>query len=192
MMHQLRTAWLAVLLIGAGAPLHASAAFPETFTAVHQDSFERDTVRIPVGPSADGQVPMRTLPADGERVVLRRTGESATLDIMAAVGAHLARAGFQTLFTCVDRDCGGFEFLAAMDLPTSPEMYVDLGDFRYLAAVQDMHGSTELIGVLVSRSRNAGFRSVDRSAGNDEPPRVSDRQRRNCCAECPARGSPTC
>jgi hypothetical protein len=36
--------------------------------------------------------------------------------------------------TCADRACGGFDFRHRIDMGQSPEMHVDIGNFRYLAA----------------------------------------------------------
>jgi hypothetical protein len=42
--------------------------------------------------------------------------------------------GYVIDLTCADRACGGFDFRRRLDMGQSPEMHVDIGNFRYLAA----------------------------------------------------------
>jgi OOP family OmpA-OmpF porin len=61
----------------------------------------------------------------------------------------LAEQGFDILFSCRNRVCGGFDFRHALDLGPSPEMHVDLGNFAYVSAVA---GDTDrAVAITVSR-----------------------------------------
>jgi OOP family OmpA-OmpF porin len=73
---------------------------------------------------------------------------------------QLTGAGFEVLFTCDTEDCGGFDFRFATDVLPPPDMQVDLGDFRYLAALRPSADGPEAISLLVSRSSRAGYVQV--------------------------------
>jgi outer membrane protein OmpA-like peptidoglycan-associated protein len=99
---------------------------------------------------------------DGSRVPLRTisgTVRSATWQIpagedisLAAVTAGIERQlreqGYRIDLTCADRACGGFDFRQQLDMGQSPEMHVDIGNFRYLAASVETEG--EAVAVTVS------------------------------------------
>ena len=71
---------------------------------------------------------------------------------------HLNESGYREIFRCHDRECGGFDFIfSEIEIVAAPEMYVDIGDFRYLSAGRDADGKADLVGVIVSRSMHNGF-----------------------------------
>jgi outer membrane protein OmpA-like peptidoglycan-associated protein len=71
--------------------------------------------------------------------------------------AQLEDQGYQTLFACESRGCGGFDFRFGIDLIPTPDMFVDLGDFRYLAARKAATDGPEYVTLLVSRTSVTGF-----------------------------------
>ncbi len=85
-----------------------------------------------------------------------------TLQILAPLRAQIEASGFDILFECETEGCGGFDFRFALDTLREPEMHVDLGDFRYLAAQRVSDGPAEAVSLLVSRSGSAGFIEVTR------------------------------
>ncbi len=93
-----------------------------------------------------------------------------TLQALEPIRQDLEERGFSVLFECETRVCGGFDFRFALDLLPEPEMHVNLGDFRYLAA--ERAGSEELIGVVISRGAGDLFlheAHVTASASADTP-----------------------
>ncbi len=80
-----------------------------------------------------------------------------TLQIIQPLREQLAAAGYTIDFECSDLACGGFDFRFALDLIGEPDMHVDLGDFRYLAATRGAGNDAERIALVVSRSDAAGF-----------------------------------
>jgi OOP family OmpA-OmpF porin len=76
---------------------------------------------------------------------------------MAPIRDALVAAGYFPVFECEARACGGFEFRFALDVAPPPEMYVDLGDYRFLAAQRvGPEGETWRL-VLASRTADRGF-----------------------------------
>ncbi len=87
---------------------------------------------------------------------------ATTLQLLAGLRAQLVRQGFEVLFECDAASCGGFDFRFDTNVLAEPEMHVDLGDFRYLAARKDQGGTAEFVSLLVSRSSETGFVQVFR------------------------------
>jgi outer membrane protein OmpA-like peptidoglycan-associated protein len=114
-----------------------------------------DSHALPVGPFTEAGLPLLDLEGQVERQVFRFAGQSlTTLQLLAPLRDQLIAAGYETLFECEDIACGGFDFRFAIEVLPAPDMYVDLTDFRFLAA---RRGGQDHIGLLVSGSANAGF-----------------------------------
>lgn len=114
-----------------------------------------DSHALPVGAYADGQLPVLSLEGQVERQVFRFAGQSlTTLQLLVPLRDQLDAAGYEVMFACDSTACGGFDFRFAIEVLPAPDMYVDLTDFRFLAARRD---ANDHIGVLVSGSANAGF-----------------------------------
>jgi len=77
-----------------------------------------------------------------------------TLQILRPLRDQLQEQGYEILFECADRDCGGFDFRFATEVLAAPAMYVDLADYRFLAArgLRNDH-----VTVLVSRNSGAAY-----------------------------------
>lgn len=82
-----------------------------------------------------------------------RANQQTSLAIYAPLRAQITAAGYSVLFECETEDCGGFDFRYALDLVQEPQMHIDLGDFRYLAARR----GGEWLALTVSRSSESGF-----------------------------------
>ena len=97
-----------------------------------------------------------------------------TLDLMALLRGQLQAAGYAVIYECETTVCGGFDFRYATPVLPEPEMHVDLGDFRYLAAERQGAGGMEYIGLLVSRAIGLGFVQITEiTAGTDPSPATS-------------------
>ncbi len=136
---------------------------PETAILVAETTESFDSLSLPVGPWVDGQI--EVFAAEGsvsqQAWTLRNTALT-TLQIMAPLRDAISAAGYQILYDCKDEDCGGFDFRYALPLLPEPDMHVDLGDFRYLAAASEINTSTDFIAITVSRSALAGFLHITR------------------------------
>ncbi|MFN3824445.1 MAG: OmpA family protein [Pseudorhodobacter sp.] len=140
-------------------PMAAPAAaltpiLPETAveTGVAVDSFA--SYALPMGAWRDGAVP--NLPLEGR--IIRRAWKidgatAGTLALLAPLRDQLRADGFTLAFECATAACGGFDFRFATEVLPEPDMHVDLGDFRFVAATR---GDGEAVTLLVSRSARAG------------------------------------
>ncbi len=130
-----------------------------------------DTYRLPVGPYAEGTLPR--LEVEG-RVVQRAYRLPAqgmtTLQILAPLRDQLEAAGYEILFDCSGEECGGFDFRFNTRVMSAPDIFVDLFDYRYLAASKGAEGdSPRYVSILVSRSGATGYVQIIHVRGNGVP-----------------------
>ncbi len=114
-----------------------------------------DRYKMPIGPYADGVLPVREVEGSVLQQAWRIEAQKmTTLQMIRSIREQLERAGFDILFECGGLDCGGFDFRFNTKVMPAPSMYVDLFDFRYLAG--EMQGQ-EFVSVIVSHAGSAGF-----------------------------------
>lgn len=114
--------------------------------------------RLPIGPyTADG---MQTRLAEGalDQTAWRITAAGlTTLGLMKPLRDQITADGWSVIYECETAACGGYDFRYGTDVMTEPDMHVDLGDFRYLAAERTTPRGPEFLSLLVSRSASTGF-----------------------------------
>ncbi len=114
--------------------------------------------KMPIGPFAEGA--MQTLVAEGP---LTRTAwhvelsGGTTLGVMDNLRQQIEAVGFELLYECETRECGGFDFRFQTDILPEPDMHIDLGDFRYLSAQRLGGAIPEYVSLIVSRSQTTAF-----------------------------------
>ncbi|MFU8864461.1 MAG: OmpA family protein [Rhodobacterales bacterium] len=159
-------ALLAVILAGPARALDLTVPFSSQITT--QVITAPDSHALATGPFAAGALPLQVLEGRVERQVYRIPGQSlTTLQLLLPLRDQLDAAGFEMLFECYAAACGGFDFRFGIEVLPAPDMYVDLTDFRYLAA---RNGSQDHIGLLISASANAGFIQMIRVSSDPEAP----------------------
>jgi OOP family OmpA-OmpF porin len=78
-------------------------------------------------------VPVAQVEGRVTRMGWRLEGDSGTtLQHMAPLRAQIAEAGYETLLDCETDGCGGFDFRFGIEVMPAPDMYVRLGDLRFL------------------------------------------------------------
>ncbi|HMO06213.1 MAG TPA: OmpA family protein [Paracoccaceae bacterium] len=144
-------------------PAPGAAALPLEFpaparaTAATSDALA--SLALPVGPWDGRAVPHRRAEGSLQRQAWRVDAPGLpTLALLSPLRDQIAAQGFRILYECDTQICGGFDFRYALDLLPEPQMHVDLGDFRFLAAEK---GDEALI-LMVSRSAAAGFVQLSR------------------------------
>lgn len=73
---------------------------------------------------------------------------------IAPLVEELRERGWTLVFTCSDRDCGGFDFRFQLSLLPAPQMHVDLGDYAYALLRRD--GDTDGIEEVALVASRAG------------------------------------
>lgn len=81
-----------------------------------------------------------------------------TLALLSPLRDQVRAAGYEVIFECEARACGGFDFRFKTDVMPEPDMHVDLSDFRFLSAQK----GSEAVSILVSRSSGKGYVQITR------------------------------
>ncbi|MDT8327798.1 MAG: OmpA family protein [Roseovarius sp.] len=154
--------WLALALMlclppQAGAALELS--LPVNAVMSVETVQEADTYLLPTGPFENGSLARERLDGRITQQAWRITGQGwTTLQILAPLRTELETDGWQVLFECSDQECGGFDFRFNTPILPAPDMFVDLFDFRYLAARRAVDGrAAEHAALFVSRSGETGY-----------------------------------
>ena len=162
---------VALLLALAALPAPAlELAFPGTPTLTAERREAPSRQEIAVGPhTAQGP---ESRAAEGGLVQqayrLDNPGMD-TLDLMASLRAQVQAAGYAVIYECETMVCGGFDFRYATPVLPEPDMHVDLGDFRYLAAERTGPLGPEYLSLLVSRAIGLGFVQVTEIIPGSDP-----------------------
>ena len=145
----MRRGWLPAALLA--VPAHAFApALPgaeEVLRAVEPVA----THRVALAAFRPDPV-VRTVEGALARTVWTVPGDAASAALMRLIRDQAEAAGYETVFACETRGCGGFDFRFGIDVAAPPAMFVDLADFRYLAARR----GDDWVTALVSRTGAAG------------------------------------
>lgn len=166
---------LSLILALTAAPAAAvQLDLPPTAQLSADQQSPADSHAIAVSPWRDGR--LEVLVTEGavrqEAWILPATSLT-TLQLIEPLRAGLQARGYRILFECADTDCGGFDFRYALDLLPEPDMHVDLGDYRYLAAERN----DERVALVASRSASAGYlhvTAVTPAAAAADAPALSD------------------
>lgn len=172
---------LPALPVGA-LDLEVPAAARVTLT----DASGFDRYVLPLSPWSDGR--METVEAEGAlaRSVWQIASYSGTTaQLISPLQAQLEAAGYEVLFSCSDRDCGGFDFRFALDVTPEPAMHVDLGDFTYLTARKSDDAGIDYVALLASQGGGRGYLHMVRVAPPGSLPAEVTPSSRRPAAEAP-------
>lgn len=113
---------------------------------------------LPTGPWQEvGGVPSRPVSGAITWRAWRIGGTArASAEILKDLRDQLVAQGYQILFECEAKRCGGFDFRYGTDVIDEPEMHVNLGDFRFLSAVKP-ENAPDAVSLLISRTASAAF-----------------------------------
>ncbi|MEX5727510.1 outer membrane protein OmpA-like peptidoglycan-associated protein [Rhodovulum iodosum] len=166
-----RAALIAAAVVFPTAPWALAVTPPGAEAPVAERQIVAGSYAVPVGPFADGEVPM--LRAEGKVTtrVWHVPGEGmTTLQILAPLRAALIEAGYAVIYDCAAAECGGFDFRYSVELLPEPVMHVDLGDFRFLSARNTASGEPDYVSLMVSRSSTRGFVQMTRIGAAEPAP----------------------
>ncbi|MEM7529290.1 MAG: OmpA family protein [Pseudomonadota bacterium] len=127
--------------ISGGMAAAAAIEPPPGMESVGTRSEASDRADLPIGPGATDRLAL-----DGEVAIAawRSASGSATPPSPAAMLSDyrqaLATAGWDTVFACVDADCGGVERRFGLTLLPAPTMLVDTADMALLTLSHDAEG----------------------------------------------------
>lgn len=138
----------------AGQAFAQELTLPASARQISERISALDSYDLPTGVFTDGAVPVRTVEGGVERLTWRlQAGSSTTLQILAPLRDQLQAQGYEIAFECEARNCGGFDFRFGTEVVPTPDMYVAIHDYRFLAATRG-EGALSL---LVSRNPPDGY-----------------------------------
>lgn len=141
---------------------------------------------IATGPWNGDAVPMQTVDGTVKTEIWTIDAPGlTTLQILSPFRQQLDAEGYSVIYECRTEDCGGFDFRFAINVAAPPEMRVDLGDFRYIAA----QGPADTIALVVSKTAAAGFVQITR-IGEDNAP-LADQTSEPVLSVLPGLATPT-
>jgi outer membrane protein OmpA-like peptidoglycan-associated protein len=139
---------------------------PAETTAAHTEDLA--SFRLAVGPFAQGKLAEQMTEGSLDQSAWRIAApQVSTLQMMQSLRNQITEAGFQVIYECETEACGGFDFRFATEAMPEPDMHIDLGDFRYLAAQRPGKVTSEFIALLVSRSPQNSFVQLTRVGGSE-------------------------
>lgn len=154
----MRAALLSIALLLPVASAAQAPPLPPLAREVADARVADSALRLPVTPWQAGDV--QTILAEGDirRQVWQVTSPGLTThQLIAPIRSALEKDGYAILLDCAADECGGFEFRFATDALPPPEMYVDLGDYRYLSAQKSAPAGEAWRAVMVSATDARGF-----------------------------------
>jgi outer membrane protein OmpA-like peptidoglycan-associated protein len=129
---------------------------------------------MPVDVWDDGTLPTRQVEGVFSQEAWRiQTQALTTLQILRPLREQLRNARFQVLFECQTEACGGFDFRFGTETLPPPQMQINIGDFRFLAAERRGDDGPEYVSLFVSRTAQAGFVQVTRVRPEEQEAQVS-------------------
>ncbi len=162
-------------ILALATPIHAlTLDFPAPATVLAQMQNPAGSDSIATGPWLPTGMQIRTVEGALDTTSYRiTTADLTTLQLLAPLRDQLRADGFTVLYECEAVACGGFDFRFGLNILPEPDMHVDIGDYRYLAATRSSPTGDEVVGIIVSRSSSAGFVQVSRVGGSLPPAAVS-------------------
>lgn len=153
---------LAGLLLLVAGPLLAAVELdlPAGARLTAEEQSARDSHLVPAGAWSleDGVPGLRAEGAVTRRVWRFDAPGRTTLQLIAPLREQLRAQGFEVLFECRDRACGGFDFRFGIEVLPAPAMYVDLTRYRFLSALRVRgDGAADYVTLLASRTDRAGY-----------------------------------
>lgn len=163
------------LLLSAGPAPALDLAFPGTpnLTAERREAQARQEVAI--GPYTPQGLEVQAVVGGLVQRAFRLDQPGMdTLALMATLREQVEAAGYAVIYECDTTICGGFDFRYATSVLPEPEMHVDLGDFRYLAAEKPGPMGKEYLSLLVSRAIGLGFVQLTEITPGTDPVPLAD------------------
>lgn len=175
-----------IVWLAAGPAPAVTFDFPGSARIAASRSEPLSSYLLPLGPWSEGNLPVRRVEGAVDQTAWTVDAPGlTTLELLVPLRDQLAAQGFAVLWECDTSNCGGFDFLYGTNVLPEPDMHVDLGDFRFLAAERQDPGNAEVVSLMVSRSASQGFVQVMQVS----PPQAGREPSAAIPAQTPAEGT---
>ena len=141
------------LVCAAGPATALDLTFPAPST---QTAEERETgeLSLPAGPWTDAGQRMRTAKGTVRRTAWRIAGAVDTGTLARDLADQIRAAGYDVVYDCAAETCGGYDFRFSTPTLPAPDMFVDLGNYRYVLGAASGGG---LAALLISQAGGSGY-----------------------------------
>ena len=162
---------LALLTLWTNTAQALTLDFPSNASLQREVVSDLDSYALPIGIWDRGEMPTETVEGQMTQQAWRINARSlTTLQMLRPLREQLRNDRFRVIFECQTEACGGFDFRFGTETLPPPEMQINLGDFRFLAARRIVEGGTEYVSLFVSKTAQAGYVQVTRVGPAEEEP----------------------
>ena len=161
-----RAACLVLVLLWPLAGQALELSLPGNATLTREVSSAAESYAVPIGPFADGTLPVIAVEGAVLQQAWRLEAQAiTTLQMLRPIRDQLVQAGYEILLDCAAQDCGGFDFRFATRVMPAPDMFVDFFDYRFLSVRKDRaEAGSDYVTLLISRSGSTGYIQLIRVA----------------------------
>lgn len=124
---------------------------------VFENNINEGFIEIPTGPFTADKANFKIVSGQIRTVVYQTDMESSTFELLNSSWEELEQIGFNRVFQCDTQKCGGFQFRHNIEVVEPPNMFVNLGDFKFITATRVHSLGKDYATILVSRSLKTGF-----------------------------------
>lgn len=148
----------AFLAVAAGALQAQTLDFPSNASLQAEVVRPADSYVLPLGIWDQGQMPTQTVEGRVTQQAWRIEAPSlTTLQLVRPLREQLRNDRYRIIFECQTEACGGFDFRFGVETLPPPQMRINIGDFRFLAAERRGVDGPEYLTLFTSRTAEAGF-----------------------------------
>ena len=148
----------ACLAVMAGALQAQTLDFPSNASLQAEVIRPADSYVLPLGIWDQGQMPTQTVEGRVTQQAWRIEAPSlTTLQLVRPLREQLRNDRYRIIFECQTEACGGFDFRFGVETLPPPQMRINIGDFRFLAAERRGEDGPEYLTLFTSRTAQAGF-----------------------------------
>lgn len=152
---------LLFLGLWAGALGAQTLDFPSNASLQTEVISPADSYLLPMGIWDRGEMPVQTVEGRVTQQAWRIEAASlTTLQLVRPLREQLRNARYRIIFECQTEACGGFDFRFEVATLPPPQMRINIGDFRFLAAERVGAEGPEFLSLFISRTAEAGFVQV--------------------------------
>lgn len=135
--------------------------FPSNASLQSEVISPADSYVLPMGIWDRGEMPVQTVEGRVTQQAWRIDAASlTTLQLVRPLREQLRNARYRIIFECQTEACGGFDFRFGVETLPPPQMRINIGDFRFLAAERTGADGPEFLSLFISRTADAGFVQV--------------------------------
>ncbi len=145
--------------------------FPSNATLQAEVINPADSYVMPLDIWDRGEMPVQTVEGRIIRQAWRIEAAALTpLQIVRPLREQLRNDRYRIIFECQTEACGGFDFRFGVETLPPPQMRINIGDFRFLAAQRTGADGPEYLTLFISRTAAAGFVQVTHVGPQIEDP----------------------